>query len=263
MRLAVNGAAGAMGRRVVCLAGQGQDCQLVAALERAGHPDIGKDIGLVAGAGPLGVALSAELTGDPHVLVDFSVPEASLTRARECAQRGIAVLVCTTGLSDEQRAEIEQEVAAKVPVIVTANTSLGINLMFELAVQVARALGGADYDIEIVEAHHRRKKDAPSGTAKELARRICEALERDPGTALKYGREGIAGPRRSAEIGVHAVRGGDIAGEHTVMFAGQDERLELTHRVGSRDVFARGALRAAAFLTGREPGLYTMADVLA
>jgi 4-hydroxy-tetrahydrodipicolinate reductase len=157
--------------------------------------------------------------------------------------------------------EIQRDVASRVPVLVSPNMSVGVNLLFELAGQVARALGKG-YDIEILEAHHRRKKDAPSGTAKELARRLCEALGRGPGV-LRYGREGIVGERPADEIAIHAVRGGDIVGDHTVIFAGEGERLELTHRASSRDVFAHGALRAARFVAGRRPGLYCMADALA
>ncbi|KPK65527.1 MAG: 4-hydroxy-tetrahydrodipicolinate reductase, partial [Planctomycetes bacterium SM23_32] len=224
MRVAVNGAAGAMGRQVIGAVARSGDCQLVAALERSDHPDLGKDAGLLAGVGPLGVALSAELAGEPDVLVDFSAPESAVSRARQCAARGVALVIGTTGLSDQQTAVIEQEAAARVPVLVAPNMSLGVNLLFQLAEQAALALGGG-FDVEIVEAHHRRKKDAPSGTAMELSRRLCAALGRDADSDVRHGRRGAVGPRAPEEIGIHAVRGGDIVGDHTVIFAGEGERL--------------------------------------
>ncbi len=259
--IAVNGAGGAMGRRIICLAAENEGCQVVAALERPDHPDLGKDAGALAGVGPLGVALSAELTAEADVLVDFSAPEAAVARAKECAGRGIAVLIGTTGLSAEQRAQVEGDAATKVPVLIAPNMSLGVNLLFRLAEDAARALP-VGYYVDIIEVHHRRKKDAPRGTAMELARRTCRALGRDPADVLCYGRRGLAGPRRREEIAIHAVRGGDIVGDHTVVFAGEGERIELTHRAGSRDIFARGAIRAALFLAGKGPGVYSMEDVL-
>jgi len=262
MRIAVNGAAGAMGKRVIALLKEFQGCELVAALERPGHPDMGKDAGVLAGLEPDGVQVSASMSGDPDVLIDFSSPGAAMERAIECAERGVAALVGTTGLTSEQVAEIKERVARRVPVLIAPNMSLGINLLFRLVEDVARALGEG-YDVEIVETHHRRKKDAPSGTAMELARRICKALNRDPNAALSYGRQGLAGPRKPQEIGIHAVRGGDIVGDHTVMFMADGERIELTHRATNRDVFARGAIRAAVFLAGQRPGMYSMQDVVA
>ncbi len=261
MRIAVNGAAGAMGKRVIAVAVETEDCEVVAALESAGHPDVGKDAGTVAGVGPLGVAISSGLAAHAEVLVDFSAPAATVRRARECADAGIAMVIGTTGLSAEQRSEIE-ELASRIPVLAAPNMSVGVNLLYDLVEHAARVLGQG-YDVEIIEAHHRRKKDAPSGTAMELARRLCAALGRDPDAALLYGRQGQVGQRTAEEIGVHAVRGGDIVGDHTVMFAGPGERIELTHRASSREVFARGAIRAARFLRDRDPGLYTMRDALA
>ena len=262
MKVAINGAAGAMGKRLIALLRETDDLQLVAALDRQDHPDLGKDAGLLAGGEPLGVMLSDELSAHPDVLVDFSAPEATVARAAECAEKGVAVVIGTTGLTAEQRDRIERQVAAKVPVLLAPNMSLGVNVLFGLVERVARALGDG-YDIEIVEAHHRRKKDAPSGTALELGRRIARALDRDPEAVLCYGRQGPVGARKPEEIAIHAVRGGDIVGDHTVVFAAEGERLELTHRASSRDVFAHGALRAARFLAGKPPGLYSMAHVLA
>jgi 4-hydroxy-tetrahydrodipicolinate reductase len=262
MDVALSGAAGAMGRQVVRLVAASEDCELVAAVERADHPDLGQDAGELAGAGALGVPLSAELTGEGDVLIDFSAPEAACAGACACAARGMAVVIGTTGLSPEQRRRIEEEAAARVPVLIAPNMSVGVNLLFALAEEVASALGPG-YDVEIVEAHHRRKVDAPSGTAMELLRRVCRATGREAESDARHGRRGATGPREAREVGVHAVRGGDIVGDHTVLFAGQGERLELTHRATSREVFARGALRAARFLVEQAPGLYSMQDMLA
>jgi len=261
MKVAVNGAAGAMGKRVIALLGGTQGCQLVAATERLGHHDLGKDAGTLAGVGTLGVQLSVHVCGDPDVLIDFSAPEATMARAKDCAASGTALVIGTTGLSAGQLQEIREQVAAKVPVLIAPNMSVGMNLLFRVVGDVAQTLGEG-YDVEIVEAHHRRKKDSPAGTALELARRICTALKRDLQDSLRHGRQGLVGPRSTSEIGVHAVRGGDIVGDHTVIFAGEGERLELVHKATSRDVFARGAIRAAMFLVGRAPGMYSMHDVL-
>jgi len=259
MKIAVSGAAGAMGRRVIALIAVAEDLELVAAVERNDHPDLGKDAGMLACGQALGVPLSGELSGRPEVVVDFSAPAGAMACARACAERGVPLAIGTTGLSDQDRAEIADSIAARIPVLLAANMSVGVNLLMRLVRTAASALPG--YDVEIVEAHHRRKKDAPSGTARELARVLLETLGRGEGD-LTYGRRGLTGPRGGREIGVHAVRGGDIVGDHTVIFAGEGERLELTHRATSRDVFAQGALRAARFLVAQEPGLYSMQDVL-
>jgi 4-hydroxy-tetrahydrodipicolinate reductase len=250
-----------MGRRIVALASEASDFTLVCTLERLGHADLGKDAGLVAGVGQLGIRIQETVSGAPDVLLDFSSPDGCMARAAECARLGIAVVIGTTGLSEEQGAKIRSEVAAKVPVLIAPNMSVGVNLLCALTGQVAAALG-EEYDVEIVEMHHRRKKDAPSGTALQLARCVCEGLSWDGSQALVYGRQGVTGERPRRQIAVHAVRGGDVVGDHTVIFAGEGERIELTHRASSRDVFVRGALRAARFLAGRPAGLYGMKDVL-
>jgi 4-hydroxy-tetrahydrodipicolinate reductase len=172
----------------------------------------------------------------------------------------MGILIGTTGLDEGQRGQIEG-LADRVPVLIASNMSLGVNLMFRLAAEAATALSEG-YDIEIIEAHHHRKKDAPSGTALTLAERICEALGRQPADALCYGRQGAVGARPQGEIGIHAVRAGDLVGEHTVILAGEGERLEITHRATSRDIFARGAIDAAAFLASRKAGSYSMRDVV-
>ncbi|MFO7957285.1 MAG: 4-hydroxy-tetrahydrodipicolinate reductase [Candidatus Brocadiia bacterium] len=260
MRVAVNGASGAMGKRVIAAIAGSDDCELVCALEREDHPSIGIDAGAIAGVGKLGLDVTSELQGEPEILIDFSAPDSTLERAAECAREGVALVIGTTGLSDEQTQRIEEEIAAEVPVLMASNMSLGVNLLFRLAEWVAGALQG--YDVEIVEAHHRRKKDAPSGTARELGRRVCQGSGRDEDAVIARG-HGMVGPREPDEIAIHAVRGGDIVGEHTVIFAGEGERLELTHRASSRDLFARGALQAARFVRSHDPGLYSMQDVIA
>ncbi len=261
IRLVVNGAAGRMGRRIIALASEARDCAVVCALERPGHPDLGKDAGLVAGIAELAVRIQETISGAPDVLLDFSTPDACAVRAEECARLGIPVVIGTTGLSEEQHRRIRCEVATRVPVLIAPNMSVGVNLLCMLVGEVASVLG-EDYDVEIVEMHHRHKKDAPSGTALQLARCICEKLSWDCGKALLYGRQGMTGERPRRQLAVHAVRGGDGVGDHTVIFAGEGERIELTHRASSRDIFARGALRAARFLVGRAPGLYSIKDVL-
>lgn len=259
--IALNGAAGRMGRILIGLVHSGPDCELVCALEKTGHPALGQDVGVLAGIGDTGVPLTEEMSGAPDVLVDFSFPEASVARALQCAEIGTAVVIGTTGLTHDHVRTLRQQVAARVPLLQAPNMSVGVNLLFSLVGQVAKVLG-PDYDIEIIEFHHRLKKDAPSGTAAKLARLACEAMGWDPEEALCHGREGIVGERPRAQIGIHAVRGGDIVGDHTVLFASEGERIELTHRASSREVFARGALRAAKFLAGKEPGIYEMKDVL-
>jgi len=260
--IAVCGAKGRMGRRVVALAHEDDAFRVAAALVRPGDPEIGSDAGAALGlGGPIDVALTDVLdeTAGAQALVDFSVAEAAADRVAEAARLGVGSIVCTTGLDDAARKKIGAA-AQKVPVVVAANTSLGITVLKRFAADLARALG-EDYDVEIAEAHHRFKKDAPSGTALLLANAVAEALGRDPAKAIVHGRHGAA-PRRPGEIGVHALRMGDVVGEHTISFAALGERIELGHRAHTRDTFARGALRAARWLVGRPPGLYGMEDVL-
>ena len=259
-RIAVNGACGRMGMRVVQLALEDLECRIVCASERPGHPSLGKDIGTLAGKEPVGVALSTGLSGQPEVLMDFSEPKSSLERAREAAKLGAALLIGTTGFTEEQKTEI-QAISRRAACIVSPNMSVGVNLLINLVGKVAKALG-EEYDIEIVEVHHRFKKDAPSGTALRLAERIAEATGRNLAEDAVYGRHGVIGERKKNEIGVLAVRGGDIVGDHTVMFTCLGERIELIHRAHTRDAFARGALRAAKFLAGKPPGLYSISLAL-
>lgn len=259
----VAGAAGRMGSRVVACLGEAADLRLVAALEAPGHPRLGADAGEVAGVGRLGVTIGADpatvLTRD-RVLIEFSTPEASLEHLRLAAGGGARAVIGTTGFSPAQRDEI-RDLAGRTAVVLSPNMSVGVTLALRLLATMARALGD-EYDIEITEIHHRWKKDAPSGTAVRMAEVIAEALGRDLPSAAVYGRQGLPGERTRKEIGIFSLRAGDVVGEHTVVFGAPGERLELTHRAHSRDTFARGALRAARFVAGRAPGLYSMQDVL-
>jgi len=253
-RIVLNGACGRMGRILADLIDADDALELVAALEAPGHPGLGGALGKA------GVKVTDALDIDADVLIDFSLPAGTMACLAACVARDVAMVIGTTGLTDAQ-AERVRAAAEKVPVVFAPNMSAGVNLLFSLVGEVARALG-PDYDCEIVEMHHRFKKDAPSGTALQLARKIAEATGRSIPADAVFGREGKVGERTPREIGIHAVRAGDVVGEHTVSFTTLGERVELAHRASSRETFARGALRAAKWLLGREPGLYTMLDVL-
>jgi len=260
--IVVIGAAGRMGSRIVALHREA-GLRLAAALEAPGHRALGRDAGEVAGAGVLGVPLTADaaaaITRD-RVLIEFSVPEASLEHLRLVARAGARAVIGTTGFSAAQREEIAT-LARQAAILVAPNMSVAVTLAFSLLRTMAKALGD-DYDVEITEVHHRYKKDAPSGTAVRMAEIVAEALGRDLRKVGVYGREGLPGERSGKEIGVMSLRSGDVVGEHTVSFGTLGERLELTHRAHSRDTFARGALRAVRWIAGRGPGLYSMHDVL-
>ena len=260
LRIGISGAAGRMGRRLTALASAADDLTVVAALECAGHDALGLDAGELAGIGPIGVSIATTLEARPDVLVDFSSPDAAVARASECAECAAALVVGTTGLAPEQVAQLEA-VVRKVPCVYAPNMSVGVNVLAKLVRLAAESLG-PDFDVEVIEAHHRFKKDAPSGTALKLARAAAEGLGRELDEVGLHGRSGIVGERTSAEIGIHAVRAGDIVGEHTVLFGALGERVELRHSAHSRDTFVRGALRAARFVTGKPAGMYSMEDVL-
>jgi 4-hydroxy-tetrahydrodipicolinate reductase len=259
----VAGAAGRMGSRVVACLRDVSDLKLAAALEAEGHSAIGRDAGEVAGVGALGVPLktdaAAALAAD-RVLIEFSMPEATLEHLRRVAEAGGRAVIGTTGFTPPQREEIAV-LARRAAIMLSPNMSVGVTLALKVLAIMARALGD-DYDVEITEIHHRFKKDAPSGTALRMAEVVAEALGRDLGTVAVYGRQGVPGERSEKEIGVLSLRSGDVVGEHTVSFGTLGERLELTHRAHSRDTFARGALRAARWIADRPPGLYSMHDVL-
>jgi 4-hydroxy-tetrahydrodipicolinate reductase len=256
----INGACGRMGQRLVALAHEDPDLTLGAALEAAGHPQQGRDVGEVAGLGPVGVPVRADLPLGQHldVVIDFSQPEGTTTVLRLCLERRIPLVVATTGHTPAQRQEIE-EAAHDVALLMAPNMSLAVNVLMNLVKAAAAALNGKGFDVEILERHHRFKKDSPSGTALHFARLVQETMGQ---SRLRHGREGLVGERPDDEIGVHAIRVGDNVGEHTIVFSTLGETLELTHRAHSRDCYARGALQAAKFLANRPAGRYTMNDVL-
>lgn len=263
VRMAVAGAAGRMAKRVLKAIHDHPQAEAAAAFEAPGHPAVGRPLSEVAGlAGLPGVVGDdpAQALSSADVLIDFTAPAATLKALAAAAEAGKAGVIGTTGLNDAQKKELAG-LAQKTPVVYAPNMSVGMNLMFRLAGMMAGALG-PDYALELVEAHHDQKVDAPSGTAVKLIEQMAQARGLDPAQAAIYGRKGMVGPRTRDEIGVSVIRGGDIVGDHTVYFIGQGERLELTHRAHSRDTFAQGAVRAALWVQGKAPGLYDMTDVL-
>jgi len=264
VRICIVGAAGRMGQRLLTLAREDPELEVRGAVEQPGHPWVGQELATVLPGGAKGLRVNAALDGQcgAQVLVDFTLAEPSVQHAEEAARLGWAAVIGTTGLNESQKERLKQ-CSAKVPVICAPNFSLGVNVLFRAAALVAKALG-PEYEVEIVEAHHDQKVDAPSGTALALAEHIAAALSRDLKKAAVYGRKGVTGKRSGQEIGIHALRMGDVVGEHTAYFAVGGERLELTHRAFSRDTFARGALRAAKWLiqNRKPPGLYSVSQML-
>ena len=256
----VSGACGRMGRTLIRLIAESEDLKLVGAVEAPGHPCMGASVASLAGVEDLGITVTDRLPDALDVLVDFSLPDGSIERVEACAAAKVPCVVGTTGFSAAQRQRIAAA-AQKTAVVLCPNMSIGVNVLFHVAAELARTLG-ADYDIEIVEAHHRFKKDAPSGTAIKIAEEIARATGRDLDEAAVHGRGPGHPPRKPGEIGFHAIRGGDIVGEHIIYYTGLGERLELKHVAHSRETFARGALRAARWAADRGPGLYSMTDVL-
>jgi 4-hydroxy-tetrahydrodipicolinate reductase len=258
--LAIFGAAGRMGQRLIALASEDPGLRVVAAIDRTGHPRLGDDAGVLAGVAPLGVALAGAMQGRADAIIDFSHASALHTTLDVAVKHRSAVVIGTTGLGAEHQAELDHS-AHLVPVLQATNFSLVVNVLNKLAADAARLLG-PEYDIEILEAHHRFKKDAPSGTAMTLAKVICNATGRDPARDVKLERHGDDVPRQPNEITVQTLRIGDHPGEHTVFFAALGERLELKHVSTTRDSYARGALHAAKWLAPKQPGRYTMPNVL-
>jgi 4-hydroxy-tetrahydrodipicolinate reductase len=259
----VSGVAGRMGGRIVHLMAAADGIELAGAVETPGHAAVGKDVGEVVGLPATGIAVVDSLAAvlpQGEVLIEFTHPEPSLTHLHEVADAGKAMVLGTTGFSPPQLAEIKA-LASRAHLVFAPNMSVGVNLMFKVVADIAAILGEG-YDVEIVEAHHRLKKDAPSGTAIKLGQVIAHALGRELEQVGVYSRHGIIGQRSDAEIGIQTVRAGDIVGEHTVLFGGMGERLEIIHRAHSRDNFARGAVRAAQWIVAQPPGLYDMQDVL-
>ena len=259
----VCGAAGRMGKLLVSLVQDHPETRLTGAVEAAGHPALGKDAGEVAGIGTVGVKITADygaVAAPDTVTLDFTVPEAALDHLRTAVATGAAIVIGTTGFSAEQRAEAEK-VAPKTRSLIAPNMSIGVNVLQKIVADVARILQEG-FDPEIVEIHHRFKTDAPSGTALALGRTIAAAQGKDFDQQAVLARQGMTGQRTNDEIGIMTLRGGDVVGDHTVIFAGFAERLELTHRAQSRECLARGALRAALWLPRQPSGLYSMKDVL-
>jgi 4-hydroxy-tetrahydrodipicolinate reductase len=258
--LIVCGAAGRMGRRIIALAIEGGQFEIVGAIEKASQPDIGKDAGIVAGVSGLNIKITDNFTIKADVVIDFSLPEAADKTIDYCVNSNAALVLGTTGLGDKQQENLSIA-AGKIPVVCATNMSVGMNTLFALVGKVVLMLGD-DYDIEIVEQHHRFKKDAPSGSALTLAKNICNATGRPYPDSLVNGRAGKDAQRAKGQIGIHAVRAGDIVGIHSIIFSTMGETVKLEHTAHSRDTFARGALRAAEWLIGKNPGLYSMTDVL-
>jgi 4-hydroxy-tetrahydrodipicolinate reductase len=264
IRAVVAGVAGKMGSRILNALRGEEDFAIVGAFEKAESPQVGLDAGILSGAGPLEVTISGSIQGalsrPADVVIDFTAANASLHHASVCAERGVALVVGTTGFSAQAKAELAGH-ASRIPLLMAPNMSVGVNVLFRLVAEAARALG-PQYEVEIAEMHHRAKRDAPSGTALRLAEVAADALGLDAQAACVYSRQGDIGARKPGTIGVQTMRGGDVVGEHTVWFLADGERLELTHRASSRENFARGAVRAARWVVGKKPGLYDMQDVL-
>lgn len=257
--IAVNGACGRMGLRILQLASEDKELAIGAALEAPAHACHGRDAGEVAGLGKLGVPIRATLPDKGiDVVVDFSQPAGTMAVLPQCVERGLPLVVATTGHSAAEKQAIA-EVAQEIAVLMAPNMSLAVSVLMKLVGEAAELLNGRGFDVEILERHHRYKKDSPSGTALQFAKIVQGAMGQ---TELRHGREGLVGERPEHEIGVHAIRVGDNVGEHTIVFSTLGETLELTHRAHARDCYARGALQAAKFLTGKAAGRYTMSDVL-
>lgn len=262
MKIAIAGCSGRMGRMLIEAVLNAPDCTLAGALDRADSPALGHDAGAFLGK-TTGVAITGDLReglAGADVLIDFTRPEGTLAHLAVCRQLGVKAVIGTTGFSAEQKAEIGEH-ARHIGIMMAPNMSVGVNVVLRLLDMAARALDEG-YDIEIVEAHHRHKVDAPSGTALQMGQVVANALGRDLEQCAVYGREGVTGERDPSTIGFATVRGGDIVGDHTVLFAGTGERIEISHKSSSRVTYAQGSLRAARFLASHGAGLYDMSDVL-
>ena len=263
IRVIVDGVCGRMGKLLAQSVTREEDMKLVGAVEFAGHPNVGEDAGEMLGMGRLGVPVRASLSEvvcDSDVVIEFTKPEATLENVRAVVESNRAMVIGTTGFTDNQLAEL-QALAAKIRCVMAPNMSVGVNVMLQAIQVVAKALG-ADYDVEVIEAHHNQKVDAPSGTAIRIAETLSSVLNRSLPEAAVYGRHGIVGKRTEKEIGIHAIRGGDIAGDHTVLFAGSGERIEIVHRAHTPEAFAKGAIRAARWVVAAPPGLHDIGEVL-
>ena len=263
INIIVAGAAGRMGCRLVALIKDSTTLTLAGAIEEKGHHAVGGDAKKAAGCGRSGISITdnlAALLDKGEVIVEFSSPEATLHHLRAAAKYQRAMVIGTTGFSVPQLEEVKS-LACQVPCVLSPNMSVGINLIYKVIGEMAKTLG-EDYDIEVIEAHHRLKKDAPSGTALKIAEVLAKSVSRDLDQVGVYARKGLIGERKKGEIGIQTIRAGDIVGDHTILFGGMGERIEVTHRASSRDTFAGGALRAARWVVQQPPGLYDMLDVL-
>ena len=262
LKVAVAGATGRMGHMLIEAIRASDDCQLAGALDVAASPAIGNDAAAFLGHAS-GVPVTADLQAglrNAQVLIDFTRPEGTMAHLRACRARGVKMVIGTTGFSDAQKREIA-DAAREIAIVMAPNMSVGVNVTLKLLQMAAKALA-TGYDIEIIEAHHRHKVDAPSGTALKMGEVIAEAIGRDLKECAVYAREGVTGERDPSTIGFSAIRGGDIVGDHTVLFAGIGERIEITHKASSRTTYAQGSLRAARFLAAQDQGLFDMFDVL-
>ncbi|MCD6526631.1 MAG: 4-hydroxy-tetrahydrodipicolinate reductase [Desulfuromonas sp.] len=263
LKIAVTGAAGRMGSYLIKAVTEAEGIELSAAIERPGHPMVGQDAGLIAGCGALEVLINDQLEQaltDADILIDFTFPEVTLANAEVCAKQDTKMVIGSTGFTPEQRQQLA-DTTSNIAVMLAPNMSVGVNACFKLLKEAANILGDG-FDVEVVELHHNKKKDSPSGTAVRMGEVVADALGRDYNKVANYHREGMCGERSHEEIGMQTVRGGDIVGEHTVYFIGMGERIEITHRAMSREMFARGAARACQWLKGKTPGMYDMQDVL-
>jgi 4-hydroxy-tetrahydrodipicolinate reductase len=263
INIAVCGAAGRMGQRIINSIIETEGVRFCGALERPGHPAIGQDAALLAGCSKSEVRITDSLNAVVSVcdvLIDFTSPKVSLKNLEVCALQRKAIVIGSTGFTPEERS-FAAELAKDIPAVLAPNMSVGVNVCFKILKDIAATLGN-DFDVEIVELHHNRKKDAPSGTAVRMGEVVAEALGRDYNKVANYHREGICGERSKEEIGMQTIRGGDIIGEHTVYFIGMGERIEISHRAMTRDMFSRGSIRAAKWVITQQPGIYDMQDVL-
>lgn len=261
--IVIHGAAGRMGREIASIVFADPDVCLSGAIESAGHPSLGQDMGVLCGLPSRGIpvtSLSQTVPVDESVIIDFTAPGATMMLLERFSESRARFVIGTTGLGEPEIALIKTA-SRKRAILFSPNMSMGVNLLFHITELVARRLAGL-FDMEIIEAHHRHKKDSPSGTARRLGEIAAGALNQSYEESIKNGRAGLVGERAQNEVGMHAVRGGDIVGDHTVLFAGDGERLELRHMAHSRATFAKGAVQAAKWLSTREPGLYSMKDVL-
>lgn len=262
IKVSVMGACGRMGRSIFSTLFRDDDITLVGATEVEGHEFIGRDAGELVGT-KLGFSVTDDLdsaAGDADIIVDFTSPGSTLSHAEYASRNSKGMVIGTTGFSSKEEEKLSQYTAS-FPCVISPNMSIGVNVLFEVSTRLASLLGN-DFDVEIVETHHRKKVDAPSGTALKLGRSVAEGLGLDFEKAAKFERNGAIGPRNRDEIGIQTLRGGDVVGDHTVMFLGDGERMELTHKALSRDNFSKGVLRAVKWLPGKPPGIYSMKEVL-